>query len=284
MTQLGQGLHEPHAGPWSSHARQWRLLGSPLRPVAADVGAVLAEVRAWQGEHGGRGPRVVLLGVTPELATMPWPPGTSLVAVDRSAPMIEAVFPKEGLPQHARAECADWRALPLDDGSVDLVVGDGCFSVFGFPGETRDFAREARRVLRADGRFVIRVFAAPDARESLGAIARDLGAGKIGSFHALKWRLAMALHPSPEAGVTLSHVHAACGDLRPLLADLASTPGFEPDVTATIEAYRGSSVAYTFPTVARLEEALAGTFALGARVPKSYELGERCPTLVLRPL
>lgn len=255
-----------------------------MRPVAEDVGVVLEEVRAWRAEHGGRGPRVLLLGVTPELATMPWPRGTSLVAVDRSAPMIEAVFPKEGLPAHARAECADWRALPRGDGSVDVVVGDGCFSVFSFPGEALGFAREVRRVLGPGGRFVIRVFAAPDERESLGAIARDLGAGEIGSFHALKWRLAMALHVSAEAGVTLGDVHAACWELRHVLTDLAGAPGFEPEVTATIEAYRGSSVRYTFPTVAQLEEALAGTFAIGARLPKSYELGERCPTLVLRPL
>jgi hypothetical protein len=51
----------------------------------------------------------------------------------------------------------------------------------------------------------------------------------------------------------LREVHAACADLAAILADLADTPGFEPEVTRTIEAYRGSGIKYTFPTVVPAE-------------------------------
>ena len=71
-------------------------------------------------------------------------------------------------------------------------------------------------------------------------------------------------------------------DLAEILEDLADKPGFEPEVTRTIEAYRGSGIKYTFPTVSLLKEALAETFEVTATFTKSYELGERCPTLVLR--
>lgn len=270
--------------PWPSHARQWSRIGSPLRPVAEDVSVALRELGAWREEHGDRAPRALLLGVTPELATMAWPPGTSLVAVDRSEPMIATVLPEEGAPQGTRAVCADWRALPLADGSIDVVVGDGCFSVFAFPDEVRAFSAEVRRVMANGARFVVRVFAAPEERESLDTIARELRAGVIGSFHALKWRLAMAVQSSPERGAVLADVHAACAELAPILAGLASTPGFELDATRTIEAYRGSSVAYTFPTLARLAAVLEDFFEVTASLGKSYELGERCPTLVLRPV
>jgi SAM-dependent methyltransferase len=279
------GTHRSIPGePWSRYAREWDLIGSPLRPVAEDVQATLGEVQAHHAEHANRPLRALLLGVTPELATMAWPPGTSLVAVDRSEPMLAAVFPKEGLPEHARAVCADWRALPLADDSIDVTLGDGCFTIFAFPDGLRLFAEEVRRVMARGGRFLIRVFAAPEAREDLAAIREDLRAGKIGSFHSLKWRLAMALQSSPERGVALADVYAAYADLRPLLSQMSSRPGFEPEVTGTIEAYRGSTGTYWFPTVPRICEALAGLFALSATFTKTYELGERCPTLVLRAI
>ncbi len=282
MKTSGPGAASPPRDPWPSHARQWSLLRSPLRPCGEDVEIAVREARAWSEAHASKAPRALLLGVTPELATMDWPAGTSLVAADRSEPMIESVFPKEGLPGGARAVCADWRSLPLAGGSIDVVVGDGCFSVFAFPDEVRAFAREVRRVTVSDARLVMRVFAAPDAPESLDAIAQDLRGGKIGSFHVLKWRLAMAVQPSPERGAVLREVHAACADLAEILEDLADKPGFEPEVTRTIEAYRGSGIKYTFPTVSLLKEALAETFEVTATFTKSYELGERCPTLVLR--
>lgn len=268
---------------WPGYARRWRLLGPPLRPVAEDVEATLHAVKAWRAEHPDAAPRALLLGVTPELATMDWPVGTSLVAADRAEPMIAVVLPKVGVPEGTRAMCADWRALPLADGSVDVVVGDGCFTLFDFPGEVRAFAREVRRIMAPGARFAVRVFVAPGERESLEAIERDLRAGEIGNFNALKWRVAMAVQPSAERGVALGDIHEAYARFAPIVADLAATPGFEPEVAGLVEAYRGSLVRYSFPTVTELRGALADLFEVSGGPEKSYELGARCPTLVLRP-
>ena len=69
---------QPTTDSLALQARHWNLLGPPLRPSRDDV-AILEGV--VQSLHTA--PRVLLLGVTPELATLAWPAGTELVAVDR---------------------------------------------------------------------------------------------------------------------------------------------------------------------------------------------------------
>ena len=76
---------------WAAIARQWKQLGPPLRPVAQDIGFYWNAAEKWVRERGA--PRVLLLGVTPELYHLPWPKGTDLLAVDRSQAMIETVWP-----------------------------------------------------------------------------------------------------------------------------------------------------------------------------------------------
>ena len=62
-------------------------------------------------------------------------------------------------------------------------------------------------------------------------------------------------------------------------------PGARRDAghLTTVEVYRGSPAVYSFPTLAELRAELAADFEeLSCHVP-GYELGERCPTLVLSP-
>lgn len=280
-------------GPWSCYAHRWSLLGPPQRPSREDVEAALSAVRGWQHdlrEAPGDGatapppPRALLLGVTPEIATMDWPPGTSLLAVDRSEAMIEAVLPKAGVPEGTRAVVADWRSLPVADGSIDVAIGDGCLSVFAFPTGVREVAREIRRALAPTGRLVMRLYTGVQPREAMATIEADLRAGRIGSFHVLKWRVAMALEAEPGAGVVLDDLHRALLDLGPVVSALSGQAGFTEEIVATSEAYRDSKEAYSFPTVAMLGEALSDLFALTACIPKHYELGDRCPTVTFTPL
>src|SRR5262245_61954580 len=184
---------------WPAHARQWSKVDRPLRPGPEDVAVGEAEAARWQRERPGARLRALLLGVTPELATLGWPEGTALTAVDRSAEMIGYVWPAARVPAGARALRGNWLRLPVEAGSADLCVGDGCFSALPRPDEYRTVAREIRRAIGAEGTCVMRVFAAPERRERISDVARDLFAGRIGSFHCFKWRLAMSL-PAGEGG------------------------------------------------------------------------------------
>ncbi len=268
---------------WGTLSTYWSLLGPPLRPSPEDVAVAASVVRAWREAHAASPLRALILGVTPELATLPWPRGTTLVAVDRSAAMVGAIWPREAAPPGSTAVVGDWRALALPDASVDLALGDGCFTVIEYPGDYRAVTRELRRVLRPGGRLVVRAFTRPEIPEDVTDVARALREGEVRGLQALKWRLAMAVQPRHTRAVAVVDVwrafHAMCPDPSRLLLDLGATP----EHLTTVEIYRDSPAVYSYPTLAELRAELAADFEeLSCHVP-AYELGERCPTLVLSP-
>lgn len=53
----------------------------------------MARVQALCDSHGGHNQRVLLLGVTPEYALLPWPTGTAFTAIDKCRDMIAKVWP-----------------------------------------------------------------------------------------------------------------------------------------------------------------------------------------------
>lgn len=267
---------------WPQNARHWDLVGPPLRPSREDVAIVAALARAWREARPEGALRALILGVTPEIATLDWPDGTTLVGADRSEGMIRLVWPTSGLPARASTLVADWRSLPLLDESFDLVAGDGCYSVLAFPDEYRVLTREVRRVLAPGGSFVMRAFVQPRERETVAEVARALWAGEIGNFHVFKWRLAMAVQASTREGVRLADIWDAwrevCADPEALSARL----GWSLATIGTIDSYRGAESRYTFSTLEEIRGAMRGDFAEVACHVPGYELGERCPTLVMR--
>lgn len=265
---------------WNQHARQWSLIGSPLRPSAEDISLLEQALTAWSASNVIAAPQALLCGVTPEIACMRWPSGTRLTAVDRSQAMIEAVWPAAKAP--GIAVCGNWFALPLADKSQDLLIGDGCHSLLVGRERYAAFASELRRVAAPGSLLAIRYFLRPDCNETVGQVIDDLQKGRIGNFHAFKWRLAMAMHGTIEEGVRLGDVWDVWHQAVPQPDALAAQLGWSPAVVNTIQNYRGVSTCYSFPT---MDEArgLTGDFRIVAVQVPDYELGERCPTLVMQP-
>lgn len=276
---------EPGGGDhWRRHAAQWRYIGPPLRPVPEDLGLLQAFVARWRAARPDRGPaRVLLLGVTPEIASMQWPADTRVYGSDRSFAMIRAVWP-------VRAACAAgavntlWQRLPFPPACFDLVLGDGSFAMEEFPAGYHRLCLSLRQVLRPDGRLIARFYVRPEEPESADQVFSDLRAGRIGSFHTFKWRLAMALYDGRAQRVRLSDIWQRWHDERLDAQALSGRTGWAPEVIATIDAYRGAPACYSFPTLDELRATLAAGFREDdCRVP-GYELGERCPILLLTPI
>jgi SAM-dependent methyltransferase len=239
--------------------------------------------RAWREAHPAVPLRALLLGVTPQLATMRWPTGTTLLAVDASEDMVAAVWPLEHAPPGSTARVGDWRALDLPDAGIDIALGDCFLSSTSYPEDYRAILRELRRVLRPDGRLVVRLFARPQAREEVADVARALWSARIGSMHALKWRLLMAVQAPDERNVAVAGAwrafHEICPDRRRLVDKL----GWSPESVEMIETFREGSARYSFPTLAEVRSLLAADFDELSSHTFDYDMGERCPTLVLAP-
>lgn len=255
---------------------KWSQFGPPLRPWPDDSAVVQRAVSAL-----GTGARVVVLGLTPETIACEWPADVKLSAIDHSPSMIEQLWPPVKGPADASVILADWRAMPIESDSVDLVAGDGCYVLQSWPDGYAALTREVCRVLRPGARYVIRVFLRPDQAEPVADIARELSAGRIGSVHALKLRLLAALHGASGAGSRLDDVWQAWKKMPVLPPEQAGKRGWTTDEIVGIESYAGMDARYYLPTLAEFRRSLGPSLRELECAIGRHELADRCPTLVL---
>ena len=277
--QGGTARSLDRAGQWAKVARNWKLHGPPLRPSLEDLRFSEEAVGAWRGQ--GSPPRVLLLGVTPELYRLSWKRGTDFLAVDHTMEVIEAVWPGP----RAAVRCEDWLEMKLPAASRDIVLCDGGMNLLAYPAEQRRLASILRTVIAEEGLCILRLFVRPAERETRDAVLADLMAGRIANMNVLKLRLWAALQESPSQGVELDTVWRTVQGAAGNLEELASRLGWSLEETLFINAYRGSTNRYWIGTVDEVAKIFCqdvGGFELtNTRVP-SYEGGRQCPTVVLR--
>jgi hypothetical protein len=162
------------------------------------------------------------------------------------------------------------------------VIGDGCFSAL--KGDAYGaMSRSLRRVVRRGGLVLMRFFTRPDASESPASVLADLRAGRIGSFHAFKWRLAMALHGSLDAGVRLGDIWDTWRDAVPDPRGIGTTARLAAARSADHRRLSRCRGALHLPTLSEARAAMAAEFEeVSCHFPR-YELGERCPILAFGP-
>lgn len=274
-----EGTSPGGSSHWQAIARRWAEIGSPLRPAPEDLGFVATEAAAWSAAHG-RPPRVLILGVTPELCRLGWPAGATVRAADRSPDMVAAVWP--GDP--SAVVCSDWRALGKvhPPGTFDIVVCDGGLHLASHPDGQRELAGCVADLLAPGGLAIFRLFALPAASESPEAVLAALRAGSIPDMNRLKLRLGMALQRDTASGVRLGDVWDCVASVEPDLAALAARLGWSRAHAEALVSYRGSDDRYHFAT----REATLALFAseprlrhARAHVP-SYPAGDHFPTEV----
>jgi len=269
-------------GVWKHHAAHWQQVGSPLRPTEEDREIILT-LSLPALSHSRNTSEVIVLGVTPELVQLNWPGNIRLQAFDHSAEMIASVW-RPHFRNPSSVQQVRWQSMPLEDESVDLVIGDGCVTVLPCADDCRAVFAEASRVLKPTGLLVMRCFIRPERAESAEDVVTALYNGMIGSFHALKWRVAMAINPDGEFSVAVAGIHALFERLFPDRDQLAGYTGWSREAIDTIDAYSGTDIRYTFPTISELTE-LALPFAAVVDARKgTYELAERCPILCFKPI
>ena len=254
---------------WDRYSKHWQLLRPPLRPNEE----VIERVRGLVGN--GALPHL-LLGSTAEYSAL----GPGVIAIDMSLGMLGALWVAAAKPARSGIQ-GDWTQLPIRTSSIGHVLGDGSLNSVPFGSVLPRILDEVTRVLRPGGKLIARLFCKPAIAETRDAIKRDLAAGRIASFHDLKWRVAMAVDASAEPDVAVQDIRAAMLEMFPDTGRLCEQTGWRREEVATIEVYAGSPAIYNFPT----EEVILGL--VRTRFAKvelircgSYALAERCPLLV----
>lgn len=266
---------KPPRDHFANLVRQWSHFGSPLRPSPGDTAVVQRVI-----DDLGASPRVLVLGLTPEILGCTWPRGTELSAVDHSPAMIRQLWPPSKGPPGARVVLADWCAMPIPSGTIDLVAGDGCYITMAYPEGFETLTREVRRVLRPAGRFVIRVFLRPDCPESVAEVTAAFERGDVGSVHALKLRLLAVRHGADGVGTRLADVWRVWKTLPPLPVGSEVRQGWTAEELEGIERYRSQETRYFLPTLREFREVLSSSLTEIEYARSDYELADRCPTLV----
>jgi SAM-dependent methyltransferase len=228
-------------------AQAWEQTGPPLRPSAGDIALYRRLAWEWIDLHGA--PRILLLGVTPEIYNIPWPPGHDFLAVDRTPAMIDHVWPG------ARSQVlqAEWLELPLPRESRDLAFCDGGLHLLTYPRGQETLVARLHDALAPGGRCVFRLQVPPPVRESPDRVLADLFAGCIPDLNVLKLRLAMAMQESPSGGIAVREIWSKLRGLAAEWEGLAARLGWELAHLQVIDAYRDSGARYHFVSRAEVE-------------------------------
>ncbi len=254
---------------WQVYHRAWSQLTPPLRPHAEVVAG-------YRDQLKGRVGRTLLLGVTPELADI----AGNVVAVDRNVAMIEHIWPGNTDARHAVA--ADWRHPSFAPDSFSLCVGDGSLAMLAFPDDLLTVVRALDRIIESGGRIVTRLYLSPETAETASSLKDAALSGAVRNFHAFKIRLAMAIiaqRTSPIVGV--QEILDAFNALFPDRDVLPGPAGWSREQIDTIDLYRNSAVAFSFPRRNQLLPIIRSVWPSARLVAcGTYDMSERCPLMV----
>jgi hypothetical protein len=265
---------------WKSVSQAWKYFGPPLRPCEEDVQYMQSVLLDKYGDQENI--KAHLCGVTPEIATMDWPAGTNLVAVEQSQEMIRDVWPGD-IKAKRNVVLGNWLETKPNKNHYDVVIGDGCFISVSYPDGYKTLAAILADTLKKDGLFVMRFFVQLENKESTDHVFEELLAGKIGSFHAFKWRLAMSLQPSSEQGVCLHTIFKTWQEANIDKKSLLAKTGWSKEAVETINLYENKNNYFSFATLPEVIELFNSQFHKESIYFPQYELGERCPIIVFRP-
>jgi hypothetical protein len=265
--------------PWPTLTTHWHHVVPPLRPAIQDLAFYWSAAEEWIRMHGA--PRVLLLGVTPQLYNLPWPLGTDFLAIDRTQSMIDLLWagPREAVL------CSDWRSMALPDGSRDIVLCDGGLHLLTYPEEQQRLILLLKHLLSEKGICLLRLFVPPKHSESPEAVVADLFNRKISNLSILKLRMGLALRDNAVRGVALEEIFQKIQEAAPDLENLAAKIGWPAEHMLAIRGYQGVDFRYYYVTVQEASDMFCinpGGFQIERLETPSYELGHCCPTLIIK--
>ena len=250
--------------------RRWPTLQPPLRPATEVVRQMAALLEPCSDP-------LLLMGVTPELATLP----RTILAIDWSPAMIELAWP--GDTNQRRAIEGDWKVMPLADAEVSGAMGDAVLTMLDWPRDAQMVLGELWRVVRPGGRIVLRCLATPEQPETMDGLRAALDADGM-AFHEWRLRVNMAAaHADGTISISSDRLwqwHERCWADREALAQRHGWPAGALD---EIHAYRGSAYLHSYPTRSAIMDLIHTDWPGSGRFVETsgYAGAALCPLLVL---
>lgn len=252
---------------WQKYPANWSKLVPPLRPDAQ----IIAKVKELTGPVTGR---VLLLGVTPELAQA----FEHVLGVDKNKAMIDHAWPGDTSTRKALHE--DWLDLRSPESHFAAAVGDGSLNALSSLREVRLVLERVVDLLAPYGHFACRLYERP-VKPFTPEDLLDVGSGRVRlNFHAFKWQLAMHLAETSGASLPVALIRERFNELFPDRDRLARDTGWPRETIDLIDIYRGSPTLYVFPSRAEFLSVLpAGISNIRFEPSGRYDLAECCPML-----
>lgn len=265
---------------WAAIARHYTAFTSPMIPSEEDIGIYERSVAAYAADRRAADLKAVILGVTPSIATMKWPSGTRVTAVEISQPVIEALWPGD-IPNVREAKCASWFSMPVGRNSCDVVIGDGSMIACRYPAEAKRLIHYIGECLVDGGIFVLRVYIRPERQETVPALFDDLLRQKM-RVDVFKFRLYLAMQRTVEEGVQVRVAANILEEYRLNRQEMIDRCGWPEGVVEPFDMWRKSNAVYSFPSLREFRNLLGEAFSEVSVTYPAYELGRFCPIFVLR--
>jgi len=269
------------ASYWSGFDTAWYWsIPSPLRVVEEDLAIYADESGRWRGAVGA--PRVLVLGSTPGFHALPWPEGTDVLAVDKSAYMLEHLWPGAA----DTTLCADWTSLSLPRASRDIALTDLGLNLVEYPGPMAAVAAALGHMIAPGGLFIIRHLSEAGAPEDYDTVMAEFLSGKVENSSVLKMRLAVAL-AGARGQVRLGDIWERYDRGVNDRLELPQLTGWSDGELAKIEAYRNAEEVYYLPDPEALESLFCDVengFELVSQRTPTYAMHEHVRILTFRKL
>jgi hypothetical protein len=265
---------------WAGIARNYSTFQSPFVPCAEDIGVYEGSAAARATVLEQIGLRAIILGVTPGIALMRWPVRSSVVAIEASQAVIDALWPGD-VPGARTALCADWHDVPFPRGSTDFIVGDGALNTCRFPEQMHTLLGRIADLLAIDGVFAVRCYTQPRRREGVHDLLMSLIGGCRMTLDRFKLRLYLAAQQDSSDGVAVRDLAVTLDRYGITLQTMRDEFGWDSRAIQPISCWRASDAIYSFPTVEEVCALFRGRFDQICIKYPSYELGDCCPLFIL---
>lgn len=274
-------MQERKESIWTEQCIRWAHVGAPTRPTSEDSAIMIQLAKSCLSEI--EEPNISVLGVTPEIIQLDWPSQTKLYAFDSSADMIKKWW-RQNKKIDSKVFLSDWKHLPVVNGSMNMILGDGSFTALQSVEEHQSVISEIDRVLQKNGYLIMRCFIRPDKKETVNQIKKDVETNKIQNFGTLKWRIAMALTDPKTSTVQPSYIYNIFHETFKDLSKLTRHNHWSRDLISTLDSYANMTGFFTFLTEASLKKYMLKNIKFLSKKTGNYELAERCPTILFKKI